>query len=184
MKKIFAVAAGLTGLLSSCMVMGSGGGGGVDPVRNLQLLAYQSQYVLPAAYTDTGTGTVYPAGSSIICDNRSTRLSVTVQWQGSIDNLGVRLEGAKYGGTQTVFSDPLGGLYSPSPTSFDITLGANVAPLKVGTRTLGAQGITVNPVNTFTVKGATFVTVQARSADGTLSNVVRSVQALPVADCQ
>ena len=37
--------------------------------------------------------------------------------------------------------------------------------------------------STFTVKGATFVDVQAQSSDGTVSNVVQSVQALPVADC-
>ncbi|UBV41542.1 hypothetical protein LAJ19_07655 [Deinococcus taeanensis] len=181
MKKRMLAALGLTGVLAGCsssVVVGT-----TDPVRNFQLLAYQSQYTLPTAYTDSSTGTTYPAGTSIICDNLSTRLSVTLDWEGTISTVGVRLVGRDTGTTRTVYSNPLGDAYSAHPSTYEFTVGAGTAPQRVGTPMLGAQAITVTPVNTFTVKGATFVDVQAASSDGTVSPVRKSVQALPIADC-
>lgn len=181
MKKALLAAVGLGGLLASC-------GGGVqvvvtDPVRNLKLLSYQSQYTLPTAYTDTKTGTQYAAGTSIICDNLSTRLSVTTDWDGTINLFGARLEGRDSTQTRTVFSNPLGNVYSQKPSVFEFVVGPRTAPLSVKPQGVTAQAIVVTPVNTFTVKGASFVTIQAQSSDGTVSNAVPSVQALPVADC-
>ncbi|GGN34368.1 hypothetical protein [Deinococcus daejeonensis] len=181
MKKIVLAAVGLTGLLASCggtlIVQPS------DPVRNLQLNAYQSQYTLPTAYTDTATGTTYPKGTSIICDNLTTRLNVELTWDGTISMVGARLVGRDTGSTSTVYSSDFGDLYSARPTSVEFVVGPNTAPLSVESKRLSSQDIVVTPVNTFTVKGATFVDLQAQSSDGTKSNVVQSVQALPVADC-
>lgn len=181
MKKIVLAAVGLTGLLASC-------GGTVvvqpsDPVRNLQLSAYQSQYTLPTEYRDTTTGVTYPRGTSIICDNLNTRLSVDLTWDGTINMVGARLVGRDTGATRTVYSSNLGDLYSARPSTFEFVVGPNTAPLSMTRTGLSSQAIVVTPVNTFTVKGATFVDVQAQSSDGTVSNVVKSVQALPVADC-
>ncbi|PTA69629.1 hypothetical protein C8263_00990 [Deinococcus arcticus] len=155
----------------------------VDPVRNFRLLSYQSQYTLPADYTDTRTGTVYPKGTSIICDNLSTRLGVTLDWDGTINEVSARLQGRDTGTTRTVSSNPLGDRYSAKPSTFEFVVGPNTAPLSIGQKGLSAQDIVVTPVRTFTVKGATFVDVQARSSDGTVTPLRQSVQALPVADC-
>ncbi|MFC3834728.1 MULTISPECIES: hypothetical protein [Deinococcus] len=181
MKKLMLAAMGLTGLLASC-------GGGVvtvvDPVRNVSLLEYKSQYSLPTAYTDTATGTVYPAGSSIICDNFSTKLSATLDWDGDAARFAFQLEGSK-GGKATVLTGTSGGGngYSGNPSIFEITVGAGVAPLSVKAAGLSAQAIVVDPVNTFTVKGVTFLNIQGQSRDGSVSNVAQSVQGIPVADC-
>ncbi|CAM3693036.1 hypothetical protein [Deinococcus frigens] len=183
MKRLLIAAVGLTGVLASC--------GGVDvivdpgivPVSNLQLKSYQSQYTLPAAYTDTKTGAVYAKGSSIICDNLNTRLSVDVDYNGTINEFGARLEGRDTGTTRFVYSQPLGDVYSNDPSVFEFVVTPGTAPLSISAGKLGAQAIVVTPVNTFTVKGATFVSVQAKSGDGTTSDVVSSVQAIPVADC-
>ncbi|WP_188902580.1 hypothetical protein [Deinococcus aerophilus] len=182
MKRLMMAAVGLTGVLASCgvdVVVDPG----VVPVSNLQLKSYQSQYTLPTAYTDTQTGQTYAKGSSIICDNLNTRLSVDVTFNGTINLFGARLEGRDTGTTKTVYSQPLGNTTSGNPSTFEFVVGPNTAPLSVKAGKLGAQAIVVTPVNTFTVKGATFVSVQAQSADGTNSNLVKSVQAIPVADC-
>ncbi|WP_189071468.1 hypothetical protein [Deinococcus sedimenti] len=181
MKNSVLIGLGLVGLLASCgstVVVGT-----TDPVRNLKLSAYQSQYTLPADYTDTATGTTYSKGTSIICDNLNTRLSVDLTWDGSINMIGARLVGRDTGQTRTVYSSALGDLYSSRPTTFEFVVGPNTAPLSVESKRLSSQAIVVTPVNTFTVKGATFVDLQAQSSDGTKSNMVQSVQALPVADC-
>ncbi len=199
MKRLMMAAVGLTGVLASCggvevivepitvtppvLVTPTNPGNTGTPVSNLQLVAYQSQYTLPTAYTDTKTGTTYAKGSSIICDNLNTRLSVDVDFNGTINQFGVRLEGRDTGATDTIYSGPLGNIRSSNPTRFEFTVGSNVAPLSLGANKLAPQAIVVTPVNTFTVKGATFVSVQAKSADGTVSNLVDSVQAIPVADC-
>ncbi|GGO30990.1 hypothetical protein GCM10008949_26280 [Deinococcus humi] len=191
-------AVGLTGVLASCggvevtidpgiisnpvLITPTNPGTGITPVSNLQLLSYQSEYTLPTAYTDTKTGATYAKGSSVICDNLNTRMSVDVDFSGTINRFGVRLDGRDTPATGTIFSGPLGNIQSSNPTRFEFTLGNGVAPLSLGDK-LKAQAIVVTPVNTFTVKGATFVSVQAMSADGTLSEVVDSVQAIPVADC-
>lgn len=179
MKKVLLAAAGLTGLLASC-------GGSVvivaDPVTSLQLLEYKSGYSLPTAYTDTSTGTSYPAGTYIICDNLPTRLSATLDWNGDAARFGFQLEGSK-GGTATVFTGYSSNGYSANPSTFEITVGANVAPLSVKASGLNAQAIVVTPVNTFTVKGYTFLNVVGESRDGRRSNVVKSVQGIPVANC-
>ncbi|MBZ9753102.1 hypothetical protein K7W42_19885 [Deinococcus sp. HMF7604] len=181
MKKAALLSLGLSGLLASCNVTVVGPS--VDPVRNFQLQAYQSQYTLPADYTDTRTGTVYPKGTSIICDNLNTRLSVTLDWNGTISEVGARLVGRDTGTTRRVYSNPLGDMYSSRPSTFEFVVGPNTAPLSLSAGKLGAQAIVVNPVRTFTVKGATFVDVQARSSDGTTTPIRQSVQAIPVADC-
>lgn len=178
MKRVLLGAVGLSALLASC-------GGSVvvvDPVSNLQLRSYQSQYTLPTAYTDQN-GTVYAAGSSVICDNLDTRIQFEADWSGSINEIGARLVGRDTGNTKTVYSGELGSVYSNGSEAFEFNVAPGVAPLSVRKPGLGAQGIVVTPVRTFTVKGASFLDIQARSADGTVSNVAQSVQALPVADC-
>lgn len=170
-------AVGLSALLASC-----GDVTVVDPVRNLQLQSYQSQYTLPTAYTDQN-GTVYAAGSSIICDNLNTRIEFVADWDGAINQIGAQLEGRDTRDTETVFSGNLGNMYSDGSEAFEFNIAPGVAPLSVTKPGIGAQAIIVNPVKTFNVKGATFLNIQARSADGTVSNVSKSVQALPVADC-
>lgn len=154
----------------------------VDPVRNLQLVEYRSSYTLPRAYTDTNTGTTYAAGSSVICDNLSTRLSATLTWQGNAARFGFQLEGSQ-GGKAAVFTPMLSNGYASGPTEFEVTVGAGVAPLSVSRAGLQGQAIVVQPVNTFAVKGFTFLNVQGVSRNGTPSNVARSVQGIPVADC-
>ena len=181
MKKMAWAAIGLTGILASCgatVTIGTS-----DPVRDFRLLAYQSQYTLPSDYVDTATGTRYPKGTSIICDNWNTRLSVTLDWDGTINTVGAQLVGRDSGNTRTVYSAPLGDMYSDNPSVFEFVVGPNTSPLSVGKGGISAQAIVVTPVNTFTVKGATFVDVQAQSSDGTNSPVRQSVQALPVANC-
>lgn len=172
-------AVGLSGVLASC-------GGTVvlvsDPVTSLQLLEYKSGYTLPAAYTDTGTGTVYAAGSSIICDNLSTKLSATLDWNGDAARFGFQLEGSK-GGKATVYTGVSSNGYSANPTTFEITVGAGVAPLSVKANGLDAQAIVVTPVNTFTVKGYTFLNVVGVNRNGSQTAPIESVQAIPVADC-
>ncbi|THF88497.1 hypothetical protein E7T09_04630 [Deinococcus sp. KSM4-11] len=172
---------GLTGVLASC---GTTAVVVTDPVRNVQILEYTSQYVLPTAYTDTNTGTQYPAGSPVICDNFSTALSATLDWDGDAARFAFQLEGSK-GGKATVLTgtSASGNGYSGNPTTFQITVGAGVAPLKVNAAALGAQGIVVDPVNTFTVRGVTFLNIQGQSRDGSVSNVAQSVNGIPVADC-
>ncbi|PNY82717.1 hypothetical protein CVO96_16370 [Deinococcus koreensis] len=138
---------------------------------------------MPTAYTDTSTGTTYAAGSSIICDNFSTRLYSTLDWDGEAARFGFQLEGSK-GGKQTVYTPFLTTGYSGNPSQFEITVGAGVAPLSAKSLGLSAQAIVVSPVKTFTVKGVTFLNVQGVSRDGvTTSNVVKSVQGIPVANC-
>lgn len=179
MKKIALTALGLTGLLASCgispVVV-------TDPARNLQLLAFESQYRLPTAYTDTGTGTVYPAGTSIICDNANTRLQATLDWDGDARRIGIQLEGSVEDPI-TVFTPISSNGYSANPSTVEVTFGPGVAPLSVKAAGLKAQAIVVTPVNTFTVKGITFLNAVAESRNGQLSNVVSSVQGIPVADC-
>lgn len=194
MKRLLMAAVGLTGVLASCggveviiepititppVLITPINPGNTTSVSNLELISYQSQYTLPTAYTDTKTNQVYPAGSSVICDNLNTRLSVDVDFDGTINEFGVRLDGRDTPATETIFSGSLGNIRSSNPTRFEFTIGSYVAPLSG----VAPQAIVVTPVNTFTVKGATFVSVQARSANGTVSNIVDSVQAIPVADC-
>ncbi len=180
MKRVLMAAVGLTGLLASCSVEI---GTPVEPVSNLKLLEYTSQYVLANDAVDVNTGQQYSKNTPIICDNLSTRLSVKVDFDGTIDQFGARLEGRDSGTTKTVYSLPLGNMYSGNPSVFEFVVGPNTAPLSVEQKGLSAQDIVVTPINTISVKGASFVTVQARSGDGTVSNAAPSVNALPIANC-
>lgn len=155
----------------------------VDPVRNLQLLSYGSEYVLAAEATDPRTGQVYAAGSPILCDNLSTRVTFDAIWQGSVDLVGAKLLGLESGVSRVVYTEPLGNLTASGPRTFEFVNAPGAIPLSVGPRTFSAQAIVVKPVARVTVKGAAFLAVQARSADGSVSNVAESVQALPVAEC-
>ncbi|MBB5233446.1 hypothetical protein [Deinococcus budaensis] len=178
MKKMLLGAVGLSAMLASC-----GGVEVIAPVSNLQLTSYQSEYVLKQRAVDQD-GNVYDAGASVICDNTTTRIGFTAKWNGSINQIGARLEGRDTGRTAEVYSGSLGNLYSyGSDVQFEFGVGAGLAPQTVGKRSLSAQDIIVKPINTIRVKGASFLIIQARSADGTISNVSPSVQALPIADC-
>jgi hypothetical protein len=180
MKKLLMAAVGLTGVLASC---GVEVGVPVAPVSNLKLQEFTSQYVLANDAVDVNSGQRYSAGTPIICDNLNTRLRVKVDFDGTIDQFGAKLEGRDSGATKIVYSQPLGNMYSNKPSVFEFVVGPNTAPLSVKQKGLSAQDIVVTPINTISVKGASFVTVQARSGDGTVSNTASSVQALPIANC-
>lgn len=173
-------ALGMTGLLAGCSVEI---GTPIEPVSNLKLLKYTSEYVLANDAVDTNTGQTYSKNTPIICNDRSTRLSVDVTFNGTINEFGVLLEGSRTGNTKPIYSQPLGNMSSGNPSVFEFVVGPNAAPQSVQRAGLSAQGITVTPINTISVQGASFVTVQARSGDGTVSNPVSSVQALPIANC-
>ncbi|MDV6373503.1 hypothetical protein [Deinococcus arenicola] len=183
MKRLLMAAVGLTGVLASCGGVEVIIDPGIVPVSNLRLLSYTSQYTLANDAVDTKSGTVYSKGTPIICNNLNTRLSVDVTFNGTINQFGARLEGRDTGMTKTVYSNALGNIPSGNPSTFEFVVGPNTAPLSVQPRGLGAQAIVVTPVNTISVQGASFVTVQAQSGDGTVSNSVSSVQALPIANC-
>lgn len=155
----------------------------VDPVRNLQLLSYQSEYVLAENATDPRTGQVYAAGSSILCGNLSTRVTFDAIWEGTADLVGAKLLGLESGVSRVVYTEPLGNLSTNGPVTFEFANAPGAIPLSVRGRGLTAQAIVVRPVNDLNVRGAAFLAIQARSADGSVSNVAESVQALPVADC-
>lgn len=180
MKKLLMAAVGLTGVLASCGVEVSTP---VDPVSNLKLVNFTSEYVLANDAVDVNSGKQYSKGTPIICNNRNTRLSVDVTYNGTINEFGARLEGRDTGTTKTIYSQPLGNVYSGNPSTFEFTVGPNTAPLSVQPKGVSAQAINVTPVNTISVQGASFVTVQARSGDGTVSDTDSSVQALPIANC-
>ncbi|MBB6016732.1 hypothetical protein [Deinococcus radiopugnans] len=180
MKRVLMAAVGLTGLLASCSVEI---GTPIVPVSNLKLVEYTSQYVLANDAVDVNTGQQYSKNTPIICDNLNTRLRVKVDFDGTIDQFGAQLKGRDFGATKTVYSQPLGNIYSGNPSTFEFVVGPNTAPLSVQQKGLSAQDIIVTPINTISVKGASFITVQARSGDGTVSNVAPSVNALPIANC-
>lgn len=186
MKRLLIAAVGLTGVLASCgvdIVVDPRPNPNIVPVSNLKLLSFTSQYVLANDAVDVDNGDKYAKGTSIICDNKNTRLSVDVTYNGTINRFGVRLEGRDSEQTKTIFSQALGNVYSQNPSVFEFVVGPNTAPLSVQSAGLNAQSIVVTPINTISVKGASFVSVQAESGDGTVSNVVPSVQALPIANC-
>ncbi|ACO45846.1 hypothetical protein [Deinococcus deserti] len=181
MKKFLLAGVGMAGLLAGC---GTNAVNLVDPVRNLRLLSYQSEYTLPSDYVDTKSGTTYSKGSSVICNNLNTVLEAVVRWDGMANRFGVQLEGRDTGTTKEVFSRAFNDIYSPAE---GLALNVNVPPamasLSLKNGTVSAQNINVRPVATFTVLGATFLNVVAQSSNGMLSNEAQSVQAIPVADC-
>ncbi|PJI52350.1 hypothetical protein CTI14_43730, partial [Methylobacterium radiotolerans] len=96
--KMLLAAISMTGLLASC-------GGGltmVDPVRNLTLTSYSSEYSLATPYYDAATGTTYATGTPVICDNTATDLYATLDWDGMASQFGAQLEGRDTGETGVV----------------------------------------------------------------------------------
>lgn len=172
-------------LLASC---GNGFDGNALPSTTLTMRAvqdYQSNYTTAVQYTDKNTGTVIPAGSSIICDNRTTTLSFSFTWSGDLRQAGVRFKGLK---TKTVsptyFSNETSkGDYSGSGTA-EVSFGARTAPLSTTDgQWASVQAITVTPVQQIEVKGYSYVQVVGRDTLGRFSNVIESVEEIPVADC-
>ena len=188
MNKLLAVAGliGLTGLLASCNVTvtpGPGGGGQSSILSLNAITSYKSSWVLQNDAFDQN-GAKLSKGTQIICDNRNTDLDVGVSWTGGLQRIGVQFVGLKTGATSNVrvFGDAYSSTDFSGSGVATITIGKGVAPLKVGSG-LSAQAIIVNPVNTVTVKGNTYVQAIGEDRNGDLSNVVQSVTAIPVADC-
>ncbi|WP_309571954.1 hypothetical protein [Deinococcus sp.] len=189
MKKMMLAAVGivgLTGLLASCgttatVSFGFAPGPQRSSTLMLDSMAYTTNYQTQSDYTDQNGNTI-AAGSYIICDNLSTQMYVDLAWTGGLKNLYVQFKGLSTGSTKTVPFYAFSGVdYSGSGTA-TYTLGAGTAPLSVSPK-VGAQAIVVTPV-IVNVKGNTYVNVQGIDQNGYNSNILTSVTALPVVNCQ
>lgn len=176
MKKMLLGAVGLSAMLASC--------GGVivaDPVTNLTVTGYQTNYQLTTDVRDQNGQTI-TKGSYVICDNRNTRVGVDVSWRGGLQQLAIQFKGARTGETKTVATEDYGPIDYRGAGRYEYTLQPGMAPqsLKNG---IGAQAIIVNPITNVNVKGYTFVRVQGYDAAGNASNISESVTQIPVVDC-
>ncbi|NTX99721.1 hypothetical protein [Deinococcus sp. JMULE3] len=185
MKKVALAAAALASALAGCSVTVSVPDftPGTQPSTSLKLtsFSYSTQYRTSAEYRDQD-GQVIPAGSYIICDNKSTEMYVDLDWTGGLKQVYTQFEGLKTGGTQNFSFYSYGSADYSGSAVLSATLGAGTAPLSVPGK-LNAQAIVVNPV-ILDVKGNTFVKVQGLDAAGRYSNILESAQAFPVVDCQ
>ncbi len=175
---------GAAALLSSCNVTVTTPAYSSSGTLHLDAISsYQSQYSLLTSAQDQN-GNTLAAGTPIICDNRNTRLDVGVDWTGDLQQIGIRFKGALTGSTSNtnVFGDRYSAPdYSGSGTA-SITIRPGLAPLKVSNG-VSAQAIIVTPISTVNVKGYTYVQAFGKDSSGNYSNVVESVNQIPVADC-
>ena len=177
MKKILLASVAGAGLLASC--------GGVvtsNPVSNLAVTSYSTDWQLSTDVRDQ-SGQIIPKGTYLICDNKNTKMSVGVTWQGGLQQLALQFKGYTTGQTKTVATNPLNATNYSGSGTYDYTFGPLTAPLNVGGGKLSTQAIVVNPISTVNVKGYTYVLVQGYDLGGTGSNVAQSQKAIPVADC-
>lgn len=186
MKRLLLAAIGVTGLLASC-----GPGGSVDNTvpTMTQASGLYTSHQLSVNVTDVNTGTVYPAGTYVICDNKNTTIELGVAWTGALYNLDVYATGGYYGDTHLLGTYTANGAYNSSGT-ISYTFGAGAAPLSLP-GTLKAQGITVTPVTNVNIKGQTSIIVQGNNyydtpgnyITATTLNTVPNNYQLPVVDC-
>ena len=189
MKKFLLAAIGATGLLASC---GPDGGVTVDsnPPTLTNASGLYTNHKLSVTATDANTGTVYPAGTYVVCDNKNTTIELNVSWTGQLWDLDLFTIGGYYGTNYDYLgSYTAGGRWNGTGT-IEYTFGPNAAPLSINGK-LSAQAITVNPVVAINVKGFTGIAVQGRSYGDVAGNylhakTLNSVNGdyLPVVDCQ
>lgn len=188
MKKLLLAALGLTGVLASC-----GDGGTMadsTPPTLTNASGLYTNHKLTVTATDVDTGTVYPAGTYVICDNRNTTIELSVSWTGQLWDLDLFTIGGYYGSTYDYLgSYAADGRWNGSGT-ISYTFGPNAAPLSLDSK-LSAQAITVNPVTAIRVKGFTGIAVQGNSYTNVAGNYLTAktlnsvnVDYLPVVDCQ
>lgn len=183
-------AVGLSGLLASCggsVVVGSD-----TPPTITSANGLYTDHRLQVAVTDADTGTVYPAGTYVVCDNLNTTVQMNVSWTGALYDLDVYATGGYYGDTHRLDTYTAEGASNDSGTVV-YTFGPRAVPLSVNKgKGLTAQAITVNPIIAVDVKGQTSIVVQGNSYFGnpgnyqtvsTLNTVPNNFQ-LPVVDCQ
>lgn len=182
--------AGLSALLASCDItvrvpdqVVPNQGTQSTTLKLTKVTSFSSEYTLQRSAFDQN-GNILPVGSSIICDNRDTRLEVDVAWSGDLQQIGVQFKGLSTGDVST--TRVFGTKYTAPDYSgqgfANIVVSPGMAPLKVSSG-LSAQRITPTPITNVNVKGNTYVQAIALDSRGRQSNVVESVNAIPVADC-
>lgn len=188
MKKVLLAAVGLTGLLASCggvvvtADFGFAPGAQYSPSLKLtELTSYRTNYQTTAPFTDQN-GNNIAAGSYVICDNAATVMTVNLKWTGGLDNLYVQFKGLKTGNVKTVQYYSFNGVDTSGSGTAEYTLGSGTAPLSLPGK-VSAQAIVVNPV-IVNVKGNTYVRIQGVDQFGYNSNILESVTAVPVVNCQ
>ncbi|SMB93099.1 hypothetical protein [Deinococcus hopiensis] len=177
MKKVLLGIVGLGAVLTGCgtdLAL-------VDPVKNLNVTGYSTNYQLTTDVRDQNGGTI-AAGSDVICDNLSTRVAVDVSWTGGLQQLAIQFKGARTGAAKTVVTDDYGPVDYRGAGSYEYTLMPNMAPQSAKSG-LGAQAIVVNPITNVNVKGYTYVRVQGYDVAGNASAISESVTQIPVVDC-
>ncbi|GGL83060.1 hypothetical protein GCM10010840_21040 [Deinococcus aerolatus] len=180
-------AVGLTGVLASCggvtvtADFGFAPGSQYAPSLKLNELSYSTNYQAKTAFTDQNGNTVR-AGEYLICDNANTTMLVDLKWTGGLNKLYLQFKGLSTGATQTVPFYAFNGSDTSGAGQAKFTFGPNTAPLSLSSK-LVSQAIVVNPV-IVNVKGNTYVRVQGIDQSGYNSNILESVTAIPVVNCQ
>lgn len=186
MKKLLIAAVGMTGILAGCgsvTVTGDFGfapGGQYAPNLTLKEIGYSTNYQASANFTDQNGGTVQK-GDYLICDNANTTMFVDLKWTGGLNKLYLQFKGLTTGAKQTVPFYAFNSSDTSGSGQAQFTFGPNTAPLSVNK--VVPQAIVVNPV-IVNVKGNTYVRVQGVDQNGFNSNIIESVTAIPVVDCQ
>lgn len=185
MKRLMMAAVGLTGVLAGCggvdVVVDYGFAPGNQYAPNLKLneLSYTTNYQASADFNDQNGNTVRK-GDYLICDNRNTTMFVDLEWTGGLNRLYLQFKGLKTGATKTVPFYAFNGSDTSGAGQAQFTFGPETAPLSLNT--VSPQAIVVNPV-IVNVKGNTYVRVQGVDQNGFNSNILESVTAIPVVNC-
>lgn len=148
---------------------------GESKTLKLNEIGIQTSYQLSQDVKDQNGKTI-TKDTFIICDNKSTQMSVDVKWSGYLDKLYIQFKGATSPKKRELFSDVNNGSGS---ATVGYTLNAGTAPLNVS-----PKGIVVNPIAKVDVKGYTYVKVQGVDQSNMVSNILTTVTQTPVVDCQ
>jgi hypothetical protein len=142
----------LSGLLAAC-----GGGGGVQYSTSLQLknIDFISQYYTPQDYTYKGS--LIPAGTDILCKNRTNDIATDIQWSGDLAEYAFNLKGYTTGSETEVATIELSGIDTSGRRSDTVTLASGAAPLRINK--ISKQAIIPTPITPTEVNvlGASYI---------------------------
>lgn len=172
----------MTGLLASCgsveFVPPITPGTGTSSTLTLTSInSFETNWKLAQDSTDQ-YGKPYAAGTSVICDDLDTTMSVNLSWRGYLNDLYVQFRGLTTDQYKNIA--PFDANSSSGSGTATYTMAPATAPLSLPGE-ISAQAIIVN--GKINVKGNTYVRLQGTDENGYVSNILESVTAIPVVDC-